>query len=205
MDVFRSETAEYSNVASGSVGNQNSFPDLVHVFDKQFRQWRDKSENAARECRSDERATGFMIGNMRLYDQYARLVVHSFGLQRAMDVLPMDLPAAFAEVSEAYRSITNVAVSRLCHPVDQLLRDRLRRSRTHSRLSRFRLHRAHLCRCLAFESHPIPILTSRARPECYLAHRPQGGRYASSSRYGIRSSPCVPVRLSIPPHRCENA
>ena len=98
--MFRSETAEYSTLSSGSVGNQNSYPDLVHVFTKQFRQWREKSESAACACRSDERAVGFMIGNIRLYDQYARLVVHSFGLQRAIEVHPMDLPASFAEVSE---------------------------------------------------------------------------------------------------------
>lgn len=104
MDLFRSETAEYTRLASGSVDNHNAYPDLVHVFDKQFRRWREKSESAARDCHSDDRAVGFMIGNIRLYAQYARLVVHSFGLQRATEVLPMDLPAAFAEVSSASRS-----------------------------------------------------------------------------------------------------
>lgn len=103
MDVFRSEAADYTTVAIGSIGNQNPFPDLVHVFDKQFRQWKERSEALTREGRSEDRAIGFVTGNVRLYDQYARLVVHSFGLQRAMEVSQIELPAAFAEVSEVAR------------------------------------------------------------------------------------------------------
>lgn len=113
MDVFRSEAADHITVASGGVGNQNPFPDLVHVFDKQFRQWRDKSEAAARECQSEERTIGYMIGNVRLYDQYARLIVHSFGLQRAMEILPIDLPAAFAEVSGPWRTALTISIKAL--------------------------------------------------------------------------------------------
>lgn len=41
----------------------------------------------------------FMIGNIRLYHNYARLVVRSFGLQKAVDENGVDLPAAFVEVS----------------------------------------------------------------------------------------------------------
>ena len=40
-----------------------------------------------------------MIGNIRLYHNYARLVVRSFGLQKATDDKGADLPAAFLEVS----------------------------------------------------------------------------------------------------------
>lgn len=39
-----------------------------------------------------------MIGNIRLYHNYARLVVRSFGLQKAIDENGVDLPAAFIEV-----------------------------------------------------------------------------------------------------------
>ena len=93
MDVFRSEVAD-------STINQNSFPDLVHVFQQQFRQWRETSEASASECGE------FMIGNIRLYYHYAKLVVLSFGLQRAIEYIPTDIPTALREVSEAYSRLS---------------------------------------------------------------------------------------------------
>lgn len=44
-----------------------------------------------------------MLANVSLYNRYARLIVHSFGLQRASDTRKADLPSAFAEVSRAKR------------------------------------------------------------------------------------------------------
>jgi hypothetical protein len=81
------------------LANHTSFSDLVHVFEKQFRQWREKSEVAARSCGAKDGDISFMIGNIRLYHDYARLVVRSFGLQKAKDDNGADLPAAFLEVS----------------------------------------------------------------------------------------------------------
>jgi hypothetical protein len=81
------------------LANHTSFSDLVHVFEKQFRQWRERSELAARKCGADDADIRFMIGNIRLYHNYARLVVRSFGLQKATDDKGADLPAAFLEVS----------------------------------------------------------------------------------------------------------
>lgn len=81
-----------------SLANHTSFSDLVHVFEKQFRQWRERSEFAARGCGAKEGDIRFMIGNIRLYHNYARLVVRSFGLQKAVDENGLDLPAAFVEV-----------------------------------------------------------------------------------------------------------
>jgi len=81
------------------LANHTSFSDLVHVFEKQFRQWRERSELAARKCGADDADVRFMIGNIRLYHNYARLVVRSFGLQKATDDKGADLPAAFLEVS----------------------------------------------------------------------------------------------------------
>lgn len=40
-----------------------------------------------------------MIAHVMLYNRYARLIVYSFGLQRATDYRKADLPSAFAEVS----------------------------------------------------------------------------------------------------------
>ena len=54
---------------------------------------------AARNCGADDVDVRFMIGNIRLYHNYARLVVRSFGLQKATDDGGPDLPAAFLEVS----------------------------------------------------------------------------------------------------------
>ena len=99
MDVFRSDAAEHVSEDSDLISNQHPFPSLVRIFEKQFRQWREESESRAREYGPDEKSVQFLIGNVRLYDHYARLVVHSFGLQRALDQLPIDLPATFAEVS----------------------------------------------------------------------------------------------------------
>jgi hypothetical protein len=76
------------------------------VFEKQFRQWREKSEIAARNCGAGEADVTFMVGNVRLYHNYARLVVRSFGLQKATDDKGIDLPAAFLEVSRETGSKT---------------------------------------------------------------------------------------------------
>lgn len=70
----------------------------MHVFTKQFQQWRHRSEAAAHRLGAEDKAARFMIGNIRLYEGYARLVLQSFALQRAMDSA-LDLPAAFAEAS----------------------------------------------------------------------------------------------------------
>lgn len=100
LDTFRSEIALHSYPESAaSLANHTSFSDLVLVFEKQFRHWRDRSELAAKNCGAEEGDVRFMIGNIRLYHNYARLVVRSFGLQKATDDNGTDLPAAFLEAS----------------------------------------------------------------------------------------------------------
>ena len=90
--------------SAAALANHTSLSDLVHVFEKQFRQWREKSEVAARGCGAEDSDVKFMIGNVRLYHNYARLVVRSFGLQKATDDNGADLPAAFLEVGLAIAS-----------------------------------------------------------------------------------------------------
>ena len=101
IDLFRSETAAQALEGSAVLTNQNSLPSIVRVFDKQFRQWRESSELKAQEYGAGERGIKFMVGSIRLYDHYARLVVHSHGLQRAVDNNPLDLPASFAQYQTA--------------------------------------------------------------------------------------------------------
>ena len=90
--------------SAAALANHTSLSDLVHVFEKQFKQWREKSEVAARGCGAEDSDVKFMIGNVRLYHNYARLVVRSFGLQKATDDNGADLPAAFLEVGLAIAS-----------------------------------------------------------------------------------------------------
>jgi len=115
LDTFRSEITLHSYKEFGAtLANQTSFSDLVHVFEKQFGQWREKSESAARACGAEEGEINFMIGNIRLYHSYARLVVRSFGLQKAAEDNGVDLPAAFLEVCALefpFSSFTDTAVS----------------------------------------------------------------------------------------------
>jgi hypothetical protein len=92
--------------SAASLANHTSFSDLVLVFEKQFRHWRDRSELAARNCGAEDGDVRFMIGNIRLYHNYARLVVRSFGLQKATDDNGTDLPAAFLEVSQDAELLT---------------------------------------------------------------------------------------------------
>lgn len=96
MESFRAETTTDSR-ASAFPG-----PDLVQVFRKQFRQWRECAEAAAKRCartRNDNDDMAIMLGMLRLYDNYARLVVQSFGLERALERQSITLSAEFAEVS----------------------------------------------------------------------------------------------------------
>lgn len=87
MDAFRLET---------SLGN-SALHTLVHVFNKQFCQWRDKWET--RVGLVADMSKRFIGGVIELYHHYATLVMHSFGLGRA----GLDLPSTFAQVSEAKR------------------------------------------------------------------------------------------------------
>jgi hypothetical protein len=81
-----------------SVSSQ--FPDLVHVFQKQFHQLCESSLATARTFHEVDSGRGsrYMFANVALYNRYARLIVDSFGLQRASDSKKVDLPSAFAEV-----------------------------------------------------------------------------------------------------------
>ena len=98
-DVFGSDSSDYP--ASRSVSSQ--FPDLVHVFQKQFHQLSESSMANARSFEDIDDGIGSrcMIANVVLYNRYARLIVHSFGLQRASDSSRTDLPSTFAEVSHS--------------------------------------------------------------------------------------------------------
>jgi hypothetical protein len=96
-DVFGSDSSDFPTARSVS----SQFPDLVHIFQKQFHQLCDSSLAIARKFDSVDNGRGsrFMTANVGLYNRYARLIVHSFGLQRASDSRRTDLPSAFAEVS----------------------------------------------------------------------------------------------------------
>ena len=99
MDAFRFTTSDQTSQAANT---QEDYPDLVHVSEKQFRLWCLKSEKAANEIgpsESNARTNQIMVGNIRLYTRYACLIVHSFGLQRAVEARPLDMPASFAVVS----------------------------------------------------------------------------------------------------------
>lgn len=96
-DVFSCESAEYPTTRS--ISSQST--DMVYVFVNQFRQWAEKSTTAVKALGShDEGMLGVsqMVANVGLFERYARLVTHSFGLQRANDHRKTDLPSAFAEV-----------------------------------------------------------------------------------------------------------
>ena len=75
--------------------------DLVHVFQKQFRQLSETSVANALVFHTVNDGSGSrcMIANVALYNRYARLIIHSFGLQRALESRKADTPSAFAEVS----------------------------------------------------------------------------------------------------------
>ena len=74
-------------------------PDFAFLFEDQFRQLTEKCiNNAETHSGADPRAVEVVVANMGVYDHYARLVIHTFALHRAMDS-KTDLPAAFAKVS----------------------------------------------------------------------------------------------------------
>ena len=97
-DVFGSDSADFP--VSRAVSSQ--LPDMAFVFESQFRQWSEKSIGVARiSDNGDTRASDFVIARIRLYEHYARLVTHSFALQKAIET-QTDLPAVFAKVSTAH-------------------------------------------------------------------------------------------------------
>lgn len=93
MDSFKSDAVETPVYSAAS-------PHLVQVYRTQFRRWREGAEAAARAAKSrssDDART--MLGILRLYDNYAQLVVQSFSLERALEQNAITLLAEFAEVS----------------------------------------------------------------------------------------------------------
>lgn len=87
MDSFKLDAADtpISSVAS---------PRLVQVYRTQFRRWRESAEASARAAEGDG-----TLGILRLYENYAQLVVQSFSLERALERNAVTLGAEFAEVS----------------------------------------------------------------------------------------------------------
>lgn len=105
IDTFRSE-AYLSRPSSpthySASTSTTAFPDLVHVFSKQLAEWRSATQLSVRSCRIDDDSERFLVGNLKMYEGYARLVVHSFGLERAIrEPHSPSLPASFAEVSHS--------------------------------------------------------------------------------------------------------
>jgi hypothetical protein len=81
MESFRAEEARAA-------------PPMAGVYRAQFRAWRQAAEDAARAAG----AQPAMLGTLRLYDNYAQLVVQSFALERALERGAPTMPAEFAEV-----------------------------------------------------------------------------------------------------------
>jgi hypothetical protein len=138
IETFHSELKDHSPQESDLISHQHSFPNLVRVFEKQFRAWREASEERATTFGAEIRCVRLVIGNIRLYDHYARLVVHSFGLQRAVEALPLDLPATFAQVGRGgpcspFLQLMSVPNGR--DQINQRIRGRSREARLYSRLS----------------------------------------------------------------------
>lgn len=84
MESFRAEVEVRSAAA----------PQLVGVYRAHFRSWRESAEDAARRAG----AQLAMLGTLRLYDNYAQLVVQSFALERGLERSVITLAAEFAEV-----------------------------------------------------------------------------------------------------------
>jgi hypothetical protein len=92
--VFASESAEYAVTRPLS----NQFPDMTYVFDTQFRQLAERAKMNVRPYEAtDSRMAKYIDSSVKLYDQYARLVVHSFALQRAGEGRQGDLPSTFSQ------------------------------------------------------------------------------------------------------------
>lgn len=90
MDSFKSDAADMPIYSAAS-------PRLVQVYRTQFRRWRESAETVAREATGQQDAST-MLGILRLYDNYAQLVVQSFSLERALEQNAVTLNAEFAEV-----------------------------------------------------------------------------------------------------------
>lgn len=102
MDLFRNESADYiSGLARNFASQTTALPDIGLVFSRQYRQWREVNSAAVLSSfpSSQRRLSDIVIANLGLYELYARLVIHSFGLQRAKEHAISDLPASLVEVS----------------------------------------------------------------------------------------------------------
>jgi len=78
-----------------------AFPDLPQVFTKQFSQWRERSEGILQDLGMNEKQRKELVGGVRMYERYARLIVCSFGLQKASTtgLRGGELAGAFVDVS----------------------------------------------------------------------------------------------------------
>lgn len=98
-DVFRNEAADYTSGLAMRFGSQTSaLPDLAHVFAAQMRQWRERSVLSLHALDNGSALTRIVRANISIYENYARLIIHSFGLQRSTEKPGPDLPAALIEV-----------------------------------------------------------------------------------------------------------
>lgn len=113
-DVFRNEAADYTSGLARRFGSQTSaLPDLVHVFAAQMRQWRERSFLSLEQLVDASALARVVRASISIYENYARLIIHSFGLQRSTEDPGPDLPATLIEVRH---SVLNKADCSIKHP-----------------------------------------------------------------------------------------
>jgi hypothetical protein len=101
MDVSSNEAADYASALPGSFGRQTTaLPDIIHAFSQQFRQWRETHTTLASSVHAQNRRLSSFTASLSLHDAYARMILHSFGFQRANDGAPIDHTAVVLEVGQ---------------------------------------------------------------------------------------------------------
>lgn len=99
MDACRNEAADFASGRAGLFAAQTSaLPDIIHTFARQFRAWREKRVSAIQASVDTQVLGKVMIANAFLYEDYARLIIHSLGMQRAKEIQATELPAGYVEV-----------------------------------------------------------------------------------------------------------
>ncbi|WVQ95847.1 hypothetical protein IAU59_002946 [Kwoniella sp. CBS 9459] len=111
----------------GGLASEMALPDLARVYDQHFKRWRQRVEQEVRanddsaverastnaHARKGETSTAqSTLHNIRIYQQYATLLIHSFSLERSGGLNDADLTGALLEYSfmePNYRSVLHTA------------------------------------------------------------------------------------------------
>lgn len=96
MDTFKREAA----ILSISKASSCHIPqlDIAKIYESELDRWRDTAQDLLRRFGGEDAEARRALSSVCLYDQYIRMIIHSFTLERALVLSPLELAVPYVQV-----------------------------------------------------------------------------------------------------------